>query len=132
MKEDQLHQLPMMLLCPPPKMVCWEGDHCNIHAATTVAAGGGLIGPYSGEARRLYVGNLHLNMKEDQCRQLPMMLLCPPRKMVCWEGDRCNIHDITHPTPDLTCTEGQIYIDSQLDILTGKITKLDITVKFSC
>ena len=34
------------------------------------AAASGLIGLYSGGARRLYVGNLHLNVKEDQLRQL--------------------------------------------------------------
>ncbi|GFY94568.1 splicing factor, CC1-like protein [Actinidia rufa] len=39
-------------------------------AAAVAAAAGGLIGPYSGGVRRLYVGNLHLNMKEDQLRQV--------------------------------------------------------------
>ncbi|XP_057500152.1 uncharacterized protein LOC130784334 isoform X2 [Actinidia eriantha] len=39
-------------------------------AAAAAAAAGGLIGPYSGGVRRLYVGNLHLNMKEDQLRQV--------------------------------------------------------------
>ncbi|KAK3193661.1 hypothetical protein Dsin_024971 [Dipteronia sinensis] len=29
-----------------------------------------MIGPYSGGARRLYVGNLHFNMTEDQLRQV--------------------------------------------------------------
>ncbi|XP_077219556.1 uncharacterized protein LOC143853717 isoform X2 [Tasmannia lanceolata] len=31
---------------------------------------GGMIGPYSGGARRLYVGNLHFNITEDQLRQV--------------------------------------------------------------
>ncbi|KAK2984394.1 hypothetical protein RJ640_026849 [Escallonia rubra] len=44
----------------------------NLVASTASAAGGagGVIGPHSGGARRLYVGNLHLNMKEDHLRQV--------------------------------------------------------------
>lgn len=38
-------------------------------AAVTTAAGG-FLGPYSGGARRLYVGNLHYNIVEDQLRQV--------------------------------------------------------------
>ncbi|KAH6833013.1 Splicing factor [Perilla frutescens var. hirtella] len=37
---------------------------------STAAGGGGLLGPYSGGARRLYVGNLPLTIKEDQLRQV--------------------------------------------------------------
>ncbi|XP_042515479.1 RNA-binding protein 39-like [Macadamia integrifolia] len=44
----------------------------NAAAAAAAAAGGvgGVIGPYSGGARRLYVGNLHFNITEDQLRQV--------------------------------------------------------------
>ena len=35
---------------------------------------GGLIGPYSGGARRLYVGNLHTNIKEEDLRQASFCL----------------------------------------------------------
>ncbi|KAK3009214.1 hypothetical protein RJ639_013257 [Escallonia herrerae] len=43
----------------------------NLVPSTASAAGGagGITGPHSGGARRLYVGNLHLNMKEDHLRQ---------------------------------------------------------------
>eukprot|EP00252_Welwitschia_mirabilis_P001785 TRINITY_DN1171_c0_g2_i5.p1 TRINITY_DN1171_c0_g2~~TRINITY_DN1171_c0_g2_i5.p1 ORF type:complete len:600 (+),score=149.55 TRINITY_DN1171_c0_g2_i5:260-2059(+) len=36
----------------------------------TVGGAGGFMGPYSGGARRLYVGNLHFNITEDQLRQV--------------------------------------------------------------
>ncbi|CAN0878819.1 RNA-binding protein 39 [Linum grandiflorum] len=38
--------------------------------AGAVMGPGGGIGPYSGGARRLYVGNLHFNITEDQLRQV--------------------------------------------------------------
>uniref|UniRef100_A0A1D1XJ94 RNA-binding protein 39 n=1 Tax=Anthurium amnicola TaxID=1678845 RepID=A0A1D1XJ94_9ARAE len=53
--------------------------------AATAGGVGGLIGPYSGGARRLYVGNLHLSMTEDQLRQVfepfgPVELVQLPRE----------------------------------------------------
>ncbi|CAL9023569.1 unnamed protein product [Prunus brigantina] len=43
----------------------------NLVQSTSVVSGpGGMIGPYSGGARRLYVGNLHTNIKEDDLRQV--------------------------------------------------------------
>ncbi|KAL7237050.1 hypothetical protein ACSBR1_020183 [Camellia fascicularis] len=55
-----------------PVMVKPSEAEKNLVQSTTVTAGavGGLIGPYSGGARRLYVGNLHFNIKEDQLRQV--------------------------------------------------------------
>ena len=35
-----------------------------------LAAPGMFMGPYSGGARRLYVGNLHVNMNESELRQV--------------------------------------------------------------
>lgn len=54
-----------------PVMVKPSEAEKNLVQSTTAAAGGpgGLIGPYSGGARRLYVGNLHFNITEDQLRQ---------------------------------------------------------------
>ncbi|KAK2665611.1 hypothetical protein Ddye_004185 [Dipteronia dyeriana] len=52
----------------------------NLVLCTTSVAGasGGMIDPYSGGARRLYVGNLHFNMTEDQLRQtLQRFWFCP-------------------------------------------------------
>ncbi|XP_020272879.1 RNA-binding protein 39 isoform X2 [Asparagus officinalis] len=42
----------------------------NLVQSTTGAGAGGGGGPYSGGARRLYVGNLHFNITEDQLRQV--------------------------------------------------------------
>ncbi|KAG5526830.1 hypothetical protein RHGRI_032933 [Rhododendron griersonianum] len=55
-----------------PVMVKPSEAEKNLVQSTTATAGatGGGIGPYSGGARRLYVGNLHINMKEDQLRQV--------------------------------------------------------------
>ncbi|KAJ9704473.1 hypothetical protein PVL29_002847 [Vitis rotundifolia] len=55
-----------------PVMVKPSEAEKNLVQSTTAAAGGpgGLIGPYSGGARRLYVGNLHFNITEDQLRQV--------------------------------------------------------------
>ncbi|GMP64331.1 hypothetical protein CsSME_00025664 [Camellia sinensis var. sinensis] len=60
------------LLVGQPVMVKPSEAEKNLVQSTTSAAGvaGGLIGPYSGGARRLYVGNLHFNIKEDQLRQV--------------------------------------------------------------
>ncbi|XAR72683.1 hypothetical protein NMG60_11019407 [Bertholletia excelsa] len=60
------------LLLGQPVMVKPSEAEKNLVQSTTATAGaaGGLIGPYSGGARRLYVGNLHFNIKEDQLRQV--------------------------------------------------------------
>lgn len=60
------------LLLGQPVMVKPSEAEKNLVQSTTAVAGasGGLIGPYSGGARRLYVGNLHFNMTEDQLRQV--------------------------------------------------------------
>ncbi|XP_052192533.1 uncharacterized protein LOC127801421 isoform X2 [Diospyros lotus] len=55
-----------------PVMVKPSEAEKNLVQSTTSTAvtTGGHIGPYSGGARRLYVGNLHFNIKEDQLRQV--------------------------------------------------------------
>lgn len=60
------------LLLNQPVMVKPSEAEKNLVQSTTVVPGvaGGFIGPYSGGARRLYVGNLHFNMTEDQLRQV--------------------------------------------------------------
>ncbi|KAG7975739.1 hypothetical protein I3843_06G114600 [Carya illinoinensis] len=48
-----------------------EAEKNLVQSTTSVAnASGGHIGPYSGGARRLYVGNLHFNMTEADLRQV--------------------------------------------------------------
>uniref|UniRef100_A0A5B6ZC72 RRM domain-containing protein n=1 Tax=Davidia involucrata TaxID=16924 RepID=A0A5B6ZC72_DAVIN len=56
------------LLGQPVMVKPSEAEKNLVQSTTSVA--GGLIGPYSGGARRLYVGNLHFNIKEDQLRQV--------------------------------------------------------------
>uniref|UniRef100_A0A5B6ZBK4 RRM domain-containing protein n=2 Tax=Davidia involucrata TaxID=16924 RepID=A0A5B6ZBK4_DAVIN len=59
------------LLGQPVMVKPSEAEKNLVQSTTSVAGGaGGLIGPYSGGARRLYVGNLHSNIKEDQLRQV--------------------------------------------------------------
>ncbi|CAI0468812.1 unnamed protein product [Linum tenue] len=55
-----------------PVMVKPSEAEKNLVQSTTAAVvgPGGGIGPYSGGARRLYVGNLHFNITEDQLRQV--------------------------------------------------------------
>ncbi|CAN1307717.1 RNA-binding protein 39 [Linum perenne] len=55
-----------------PVMVKPSEAEKNLVQSTAGAAmgPGGGIGPYSGGARRLYVGNLHFNITEDQLRQV--------------------------------------------------------------
>ncbi|CAH2051516.1 unnamed protein product, partial [Thlaspi arvense] len=54
-----------------PVMVKPSEAEKNLVQSTTAAAGaGGNLGPYSGGARRLYVGNLHVNMSEDDLRKV--------------------------------------------------------------
>ncbi|PON45067.1 Splicing factor-like protein [Parasponia andersonii] len=59
------------LLGQPVMVKPSEAEKNLVQSTATVAAGpGGLIGPYSGGARRLYVGNLHANIKEEDLRQV--------------------------------------------------------------
>lgn len=53
-----------------PVMVKPSEAEKNLVQSHTAGGAGGLIGPYSGGARRLYVGNLHFNITEDQLRQV--------------------------------------------------------------
>ncbi|XP_010548117.1 PREDICTED: RNA-binding protein 39-like [Tarenaya hassleriana] len=54
-----------------PVMVKPSEAEKNLVQSTTAAAGaGGQMGPYSGGARRLYVGNLHVNMTEEDLRKV--------------------------------------------------------------
>ncbi|CAL2245399.1 unnamed protein product [Prunus armeniaca] len=54
-----------------PVMVKPSEAEKNLVESTSVVSGpGGMIGPCSGGARRLYVGNLHTNIKEDDLRQV--------------------------------------------------------------
>ncbi|XP_031500652.1 uncharacterized protein LOC116264517 [Nymphaea colorata] len=54
-----------------PVMVKPSEAEKNLVQSTASAAGaGGLAGPYSAVARKLYVGNLHFNITEDQLRQV--------------------------------------------------------------
>lgn len=57
------------LLLGHPVMVKPSEAEKNLVQSTT-AVSGGLLGPYSGGARRLYVGNLPITIKEDQLRQV--------------------------------------------------------------
>ncbi|KAM7475168.1 hypothetical protein LguiB_022411 [Lonicera macranthoides] len=60
------------LLVGLPVMVKPSEAEKNLVQSTISVNGGigGQIGPYTGGARRLYVGNLHINIKEDQLRQV--------------------------------------------------------------
>ncbi|KAB5561479.1 hypothetical protein DKX38_006436 [Salix brachista] len=58
------------LLLGLPVMVKPSEAEKNLVQSTTAVTLGGLTGPYSGGARRLYVGNLHFNITEDQLRQV--------------------------------------------------------------
>ncbi|XP_062178153.1 uncharacterized protein LOC133882928 isoform X2 [Alnus glutinosa] len=59
------------LLGQPVMVKPSEAEKNLVQSTTAVATGpGGLIGPYSGGARRLYVGNLHFNMTEADLRQV--------------------------------------------------------------
>lgn len=55
------------LLGQPVMVKPSEAEKNLVQSTTTVNAGSG---PYSGGARRLYVGNLHFNITEDQLRQV--------------------------------------------------------------
>ncbi|EOX97615.1 Splicing factor isoform 3 [Theobroma cacao] len=56
------------LLGQPVMVKPSEAEKNLVQSTTLVAAG--QTGPYSGGARRLYVGNLHFNITEDQLRQV--------------------------------------------------------------
>ncbi|KAJ4963218.1 hypothetical protein NE237_023157 [Protea cynaroides] len=59
------------LLGQPVMVKPSEAEKNLVQSNTAAAVGaGGAIGPYSGGARRLYVGNLHFNITEDQLRQV--------------------------------------------------------------
>ncbi|KAB2620834.1 RNA-binding protein 39 [Pyrus ussuriensis x Pyrus communis] len=59
------------LLGQPVMVKPSEAEKNLVQSTTSVVTGpGGMIGPYSGGARRLYVGNLHTNIKEDDIRQV--------------------------------------------------------------
>eukprot|EP01018_Ginkgo_biloba_P018999 Gb_11513 [translate_table: standard] len=60
-----------LLLGQPVMVKPSEAEKNLVQSNAAVAGGaGGFIGPYSGGARRLYVGNLHFNITEDQLRQV--------------------------------------------------------------
>lgn len=59
------------LLGQPVMVKPSEAEKNLVQSNSSIAgASGGTTGPYSGGARRLYVGNLHFNMTEDQLRQV--------------------------------------------------------------
>lgn len=59
------------LLGQPVMVKPSEAEKNLVQSNSSIAgASGGNTGPYSGGARRLYVGNLHFNMTEDQLRQV--------------------------------------------------------------
>ncbi|XP_021903643.1 RNA-binding protein 39 isoform X2 [Carica papaya] len=57
-------------LLSQPVMVKPSEAEKNLVQSTVAGGSTGLIGPYSGGARRLYVGNLHFNMTEDDLRKV--------------------------------------------------------------
>ena len=56
------------LLGQPVMVKPSEAEKNLVQPTTSVAAG--QTGPYAGGARKLYVGNLHFNITEDQLRQV--------------------------------------------------------------
>ncbi|KAF6167414.1 hypothetical protein GIB67_043256 [Kingdonia uniflora] len=59
------------LLFGQPVMVKPSEAEKNLVQSTATGVGSvGLVGPYGAVARKLYVGNLHFNMTEDQLRQV--------------------------------------------------------------
>ncbi|KAH9308342.1 hypothetical protein KI387_036253, partial [Taxus chinensis] len=59
-----------LLLGQPVMVKPSEAEKNLVQSSAAVTGPGGMIGPYSGGARRLYVGNLHFNITEDQLRQV--------------------------------------------------------------
>lgn len=62
------------LLGQPVMVKPSEAEKNLVQSTYVVSRPGGMIGPYSGGARRLYVGNLHTNIKEDDLRQVSTFL----------------------------------------------------------
>lgn len=60
------------LLLGQPVMVKPSEAEKNLVPSSSASAA--VSGPYSGGARRLYVGNLHFSMTEDQLKQVILML----------------------------------------------------------
>ncbi|PWA59771.1 splicing factor, CC1-like protein [Artemisia annua] len=58
------------LLGQPVMVKPSEAEKNLVQSTTTVGGVAGGTGAYAGGARKLYVGNLHYNMKEDQLRQV--------------------------------------------------------------
>eukprot|EP00250_Pteridium_aquilinum_P017203 c23506_g1_i5 orf=766-2052(+) len=59
-----------LLLGQPVMVKPSEAEKNLVQSTTTTTSVGGAMGPYSGSARRLYVGNLHFNIAEEQLRQV--------------------------------------------------------------
>ncbi|ONH93340.1 hypothetical protein PRUPE_8G227100, partial [Prunus persica] len=62
------------LLGQPVMVKPSEAEKNLVQSTYVVSRPGGMIGPYSGGARRLYVGNLHTNIKEDDLRRVSTFL----------------------------------------------------------
>ncbi|KAH7294985.1 hypothetical protein KP509_27G027600 [Ceratopteris richardii] len=58
------------LLGQPVMVKPSEAEKNLVQSTSTATSVGGAMGPYSGSARRLYVGNLHFNIGEEQLRQV--------------------------------------------------------------
>ncbi|KAH7285376.1 hypothetical protein KP509_33G026000 [Ceratopteris richardii] len=59
------------LLGQPVMVKPSEAEKNLVQSTSTATAGvGGTVGPYSSSARRLYVGNLHFNIAEEQLKQV--------------------------------------------------------------
>lgn len=66
------------LLGQPVMVKPSEAEKNLVQSTTSLASGStGLTGPYSGGARRLYVGNLHISMSEADIRQVITCFFCP-------------------------------------------------------
>lgn len=58
------------LLGQPVMVKPSEAEKNLVQSNTSAGGAAGLAGPFSAAARKLYVGNLHFNMTEDQLRQV--------------------------------------------------------------
>lgn len=64
------------LLSQPVMVKPSEAEKNLVQSTTSVSnASTGLIGPYSGGARRLYVGNLHFSITEADLRRVHIFFL---------------------------------------------------------
>ncbi|CAK9316003.1 unnamed protein product [Citrullus colocynthis] len=59
-----------LLLSQPVMVKPSEAEKNQVQSTSAAGGPGGVMGPYSGGARRLYVGNLHPNITEDNLRQV--------------------------------------------------------------